>query len=102
MDKTYSARTPMVVRALEEDIDPFRPKEGEEVLGQEWLYLSVISVLMYITNNTRPDITFAVNCLARHIVTPTMRQWSSIKNILRYLVGTIDLGLYFQKIKILN
>jgi hypothetical protein len=33
MDKTYSARTPMVVRALEKDIDPFRPKEGEKVLG---------------------------------------------------------------------
>jgi hypothetical protein len=36
IDKVYSARTPMVVRALQKDKDPFRPKEeGEEVLGQE-------------------------------------------------------------------
>jgi hypothetical protein len=34
IDKAYSARTLMVVRALEKDKDPFRPKEeGEEVLG---------------------------------------------------------------------
>jgi hypothetical protein len=26
-----------------------------------------------------------------------MRHWNDIKNILRYLVDTVDLGLYFQK-----
>jgi hypothetical protein len=83
MDKAYSTRTPMVVHALEKDIDPFRPKEeGEEVLGQEYPYLSAIGVLMYLTNNTRPDIAFAVNCLVRHNATPTMRHWNDIKNIL--------------------
>jgi hypothetical protein len=95
MDKTYSARTPMIVRALEKDKNPF--KEGEEVLGQEYSYLSVIGILMYLANNTRPDIAFTVNCLMRHSAAPIMRHWNSIKNILRYLVGTIDLGLYFQK-----
>jgi hypothetical protein len=66
MDKAYSTKTLMVVRALEKDTDPFRPKEvGEEVLGQEYPYLSVIGVLMYLANNTRPDIAFAVNCLTR-------------------------------------
>jgi hypothetical protein len=73
MDKAYSARTPMVIRALEKDKDPFKPKEqGEEVLGQEYLYLSVIGALMYLANNTRPDIAFAVNCLARHSTAPTI------------------------------
>jgi hypothetical protein len=34
MDKAYSARTPMVVHALEKNKDPFRLKEeGEDVLG---------------------------------------------------------------------
>jgi hypothetical protein len=82
MDKAYSTRTSMVVRASEKNIDPFRPKEGEEVLGQEYLYLSVIDALMYLANNTRPNIAFAVNCLARHNVAPTMRHWNNIKNIL--------------------
>jgi hypothetical protein len=83
MDKTYSARTPMVIHALKKDTDPFRPKEeGEEVLGQEYPYLSVIGVLMYLANSTRPDIAFIVNCLARHSMAPTMHHWNGIKNIL--------------------
>jgi hypothetical protein len=32
MDKAYSSKTPMIVRALEKEIDPFQPREGEEVL----------------------------------------------------------------------
>jgi hypothetical protein len=83
MDKTYSARTPMVIHALKKDTDPFRAKEeGEEVLGQEYPYLSVIGVLMYLANSTRPDIAFIVNCLARHSMAPTMHHWNGIKNIL--------------------
>jgi hypothetical protein len=98
MDKANLARTPVVVRALEKDKDLFMPKEeGEDVLGQEYTYLSVIGALMYLANNTRLDIAFTMNCLTRHSVAPTMRHWNDIKNILRYLVSTIDLGLFFQK-----
>jgi hypothetical protein len=74
MDKAYSARTPMVVHALEKDTDPFRSKEeGEEVSGQEYPYLSAIGALMYLANNMRSNIAFAVNCLVRHNTAPTMR-----------------------------
>jgi hypothetical protein len=98
MDKAYTARTPMIVRALEKDTNPFRSnEEGEEVLGQEYPYLSAIDALKYLANNTRPNIAFVVYCLVRHNVVPTMHHWNDIKNILRYLVGTIDLGLYFRK-----
>jgi hypothetical protein len=82
MDKAYPLRTLMIVCALENDIDPFRAKqEGEEVLGAEYPYLSVIGALMYLANNTRRDIAFTVNCLARHSAAPTMRHWNDIKNI---------------------
>jgi hypothetical protein len=47
MDKTYLARTPMVVRALQKETHPFRLKEGEEVFGPEYPYLGVIDTLMY-------------------------------------------------------
>jgi hypothetical protein len=83
MDKAYPQRTPKIVRALKNVKDPFRPKqEGEEVLGEEYPYLSAIGVLMYLANNTRPDIAFAINCLARYNVAPTMCYWKRIKNIL--------------------
>jgi hypothetical protein len=52
---------------------------------------------MYLSNNTKPDIAFLVNCLARYSVAPMMRHWNDIKNILRYLNDTIDLGLLFRR-----
>jgi hypothetical protein len=72
--QVYSTRTPMVVHALEKDADSFRPKEeGQEVLEQEYPYLSDIGALMYRANNTRPDIAFTVNYLERHSAAPTIR-----------------------------
>jgi hypothetical protein len=52
---------------------------------------------MYLTNNTRSDIAFVMNCLVRHSAALTICHWNSIKNILRYLHGTTDLGLFFRK-----
>jgi hypothetical protein len=92
MDKTYALRTPMLVRALEKDTDKFIMKqEGEEVLGPEYSYLSVIGALMHLTNNIRPDIAFVVNCLTRKCFL------DDIKNILRYLHDMTDPGLFFRK-----
>jgi hypothetical protein len=86
MDKTYSSKTPMIVRALEKDTDPFLPhQEGEDVLGSEYPYLSAIEALMYLTNNTRPDIVFLVNLLVRYNAAPTMRHWNGVKYVLQYL-----------------
>ena len=66
-------------------------------MGPEYPYLSAIGALMYLANNTRPDIAFAVNLLARYSASPTKRHWTGIKNILRYLHGTTDLGLFYGR-----
>jgi hypothetical protein len=98
MSKCHPLKTPMVVRSLEADKDPFRPKgDDEEVLGPEVPYLSAIGALMYLANCTRPDIAFAVNLMARYSAAPTRRHWVGVKTILRYLQGTQDLGLWFPK-----
>ncbi|GKE83390.1 hypothetical protein Tco_1557132 [Tanacetum coccineum] len=56
----------MVGRSLNVDSDPFRPcEEDEEILGPEVPYLIAIRALKYLTNCTIPDISFAVNLLAR-------------------------------------
>jgi hypothetical protein len=82
MDKAYSDRTPLIVCAFKKDKDSFSPKEGEEVLGQEYSYLNIIGALMYFTNNTRLGIAFTVNILAKYSAAPTMHHWNVIKNIL--------------------
>jgi len=66
MDKSYPTKTLMVVRSLDVEKDPFRPQEGEEILGTHVPYVIAVGSLMYLANNTQPDIAFAVNLLARH------------------------------------
>jgi hypothetical protein len=98
MDKAYPSKTPMVVRALEKDTDPFRPcQDGEEVLGSKYPYLSAIRALMYLANNIRPNIAFAVNLLVRYSAALTMHHWNGVKDVLRYLRGTPDLSLFYPK-----
>ncbi|GJT90943.1 hypothetical protein Tco_1079788 [Tanacetum coccineum] len=98
MDKAHPLSSPMVGRSLNRELDPFRPKENDEdILGPEIPYLSAIGALMYLASNTRPDIAFSVNLLARYSFEPTRRHWNGIKYIFRYLCGTRDMGLYYQK-----
>ena len=55
---------------------------------------------MYLANHTCPDISFAVNFLARYSNAPTLRHWNGVKHIFRYLNGTLNIGLlYWNKTK---
>ena len=72
VDKATPLSTPMVVRSLNVENDSFRPhEENEDMLGPEVPYLSAIGSLMYLANCTRPNISFAVNLLARFSSSPT-------------------------------
>ncbi|KAM1670268.1 hypothetical protein FF1_043750 [Malus domestica] len=84
----------MVIWTRDAKREPFRPNEDkEEILEPEVLYLSTIGALLYLAQCTRPDISFAVNLLARYSNVPTCKHWNSVKDILRYLKGSTDLGL---------
>jgi hypothetical protein len=98
MDKPHPLSTLMVVRSLDVKKDHYRPQENnEKALGPEVPYLSAIGALMYVANNSRPDIAFSVNILARYIYDPTCRHWNKIKHVLRYLCGSRDMGLFYRK-----
>jgi hypothetical protein len=73
------------------------PKEGESLLEDRAPYQSAIGELMWLANRTRPDISFATNILARYTKSPTKRHWKGVLRILKYLRGTIDLGLLFRR-----
>jgi len=78
---------------------PFRPKEKyEELLGLEVPYLSGIGVLMYLANYAWSDILFPVNLLARYSSSPTQRHWNGVKHIFCYLIGTMDMGLFYTNV----
>ena len=76
----------MVAHSLDVKNNPFHPCEnGEELLGLEVPYLSVIGSLMYLANYTRLDIAFSVNLLARYSSASSLKHWNCIKLILWYL-----------------
>ena len=57
--------TPIVVRSLDINKDPFQPREdNEELLDTKVPYLSVIGALMCFANSARLDVSFFVNLLS--------------------------------------
>jgi len=55
-------------------------------------FRSVVGALQYLTL-TRPDISFSVNKVCQFLHQPTTVHWSTVKRILRYVQGTLNLGL---------
>ena len=47
--------------------------------------------------NTRPDILFIAYYLGQHLACPSLKHWSSAKRVLKYLKGTTDFGLVYQR-----
>jgi hypothetical protein len=51
---------------------------------------------MYLVN-TMPDICFVVNTLSQLMVEPRRVLWVTAKHLLKYLCGTVDYGLDYQR-----
>jgi hypothetical protein len=57
-------------------------------------YKSLLGALMHIANYTRPDIAFAVSYLARFANAVTTDKFARVVDVIKYLHGTADWGLY--------
>lgn len=80
--------TPAEVRASQ-------PQEITES-NEEWVpYRELIGALLYLAVATRPDIANAVSRLAQFTIAPERSHWIAAKRILRYLTGTVQMGLIY-------
>ncbi|KAF3676021.1 Glutaminyl-peptide cyclotransferase [Capsicum annuum] len=60
----------------------------------EKIYMVMIGSLLYLTAS-RPDIMFSVCKCARFQLTPKESHLIAVKRIIRYLIGTQDIGLWY-------
>ena len=70
-------------------------KNDREVINQGE-YRELVGCLVYLSSTTRPDITNAVRAVAQHVQCPGKIHWRAVRRILRYLRGTIDLGISYS------
>ena len=76
--------------AAEADEGQYRSEGGCNTL------LDIVGGLCYLVH-TRPDIAFVVGYVSRFMEDPIEDHWAAIKQLLRYVKGTIDQGIIFPK-----
>jgi hypothetical protein len=74
-------------------MSPSTPEEAESM--RDIPYTNVVGALNYLAIATRPDIAYAVGCLARFNANPGPKHWTAAKHLLRYLKGSADLQLTY-------
>ncbi|XP_070662188.1 secreted RxLR effector protein 161-like [Malus domestica] len=67
---------------------------GEKV--DSTYYKQIVGSLMYLTT-TQPDTMFVVSLISRFIEGPTEMHLAAAKRVLRYVKGTIGLGVLYRK-----
>ncbi|GJU96175.1 ADP-ribosylation factor-like protein 8C [Tanacetum coccineum] len=60
-------------------------------------YSSAVGSLMYAMVCTRPDLAHVVSVVSRYMHNPGKIHWEVVKYIIRYLKGTSNIGLSFEK-----
>ncbi|KAG7479129.1 Retrovirus-related Pol poly from transposon TNT 1-94 [Solea senegalensis] len=60
-------------------------------------YREIVGSLIYIMTCTRPDLSWVVSKLSQHLAEPKQQHWAAAKHLLRYLKGTINQELHYQK-----
>lgn len=88
MEKSNSVRNPMV--------PGFKlMKNGDGAQVDMTQYKQMVGSLMYLTV-TRPDLAYMVSVVSRYMERPTELHVQAIKRILRYVMGTMEKGLWYK------
>ncbi|RVW51356.1 Retrovirus-related Pol polyprotein from transposon TNT 1-94 [Vitis vinifera] len=88
MEKSNSVKNPIVPG------DRLTKNEGG-VKVDATKYKQLVGSLMYLTA-TRPDLMYVVCLISRFMASPTEMHLQAAKRVLRYLKGTVDLGVFYQ------
>ena len=70
--------------------------EEQQLHLDNFPYRSLIGAVLYLSMNTRADISYAVGVLARYGSKPTMASCKMLVHLMQYLRGTVDKGIIFS------
>ncbi|XP_040989961.1 secreted RxLR effector protein 161-like [Juglans microcarpa x Juglans regia] len=89
MEKSNGVKNPIVpgIRLMKDE-------EGAKVNAT--MYKQLVGSFMYLTA-TRPDLMYVVSLISRFMASPIELHLQATKRVLRYLKGTVDLGVFYRK-----
>ena len=70
-------------------------KQDEGEVVNSTMYMRLGGSLMYLTA-TRTNIMYAVILISKFMVSPKYSHWKVGKKILRYIIGTMDYGIWYS------
>jgi len=65
----------------------------------DYPFQQILGSLMYLSTSTRPDITFAISFLSRHMKNPCKNDEKMLSGVLTYLERTGNLELSYEKME---
>ena len=71
-------------------------KDKNGVKADEKLYRAMIGSFLYLTAS-RPSICYSVGVCVRYQASPRVSHMNALKRIIKYVKGTLNLGLYYTK-----
>ncbi|KAJ0500497.1 putative RNA-directed DNA polymerase [Helianthus annuus] len=89
MQNCNSAKCPMEFKLKLCKDDSGKPTDATK-------YRSIIGSLRYLIN-TRPDLSYSVGALSKYLQNPKESHYAALKQVLRYLKGTVSHGLKYNR-----
>jgi Reverse transcriptase (RNA-dependent DNA polymerase) len=89
LDDANPTWTPTNQDAVGSDVDG-------QPMNEQWNFRSIVGMLLYLSNNTRPDLAFSVHQCARFSHNPKQSHAAAIKAIGRYLKRTRHQGIIME------
>ena len=87
MFDAHPVPTPMISTSLSSSDSPV-PRSSDWLSMQSVPYRQCVGRLIHLSRTTRPDTSYPVSVVSRHLANPGKIHWNTVKHILRYLSGT--------------
>ena len=87
--------TPMERDLKLRKLDSETETDKQKAYANKFPHMNLVGALLYLSINTRPDISYAVGALARFNKFPTYRSCKALVRVLIYLRDTTERGIQF-------